>query len=98
MLGDTKVAVEHPLPLPAEYARALTVARERVEEVRAAIKGAGLDAEQTAELQAAINGHFKEWLHTTGALRQVVDIVKVFKEHAKDVTATSPATSSDAST
>lgn len=71
------------LPLPEEYAKALTTQRNSVRALRRAIREMGLEDAQRKELQAAVQANFREWLATSGNLRQVTDLVRLQRESSR---------------
>jgi len=66
------------VPLPAAYEAAMKARLRQVREVRRNIRDAALSQEQQAALQSAIQAHFREWLLSSGRLRQVSDLVRIF--------------------
>jgi TBCC domain-containing protein 1 len=66
-----------PFSLPPGYVAALEARLRRVADVQGAVRDAQLDESKRKELQAAIQGHFREWLVVTGNMRQVVDLSRV---------------------
>ena len=46
----------------------------RVGELQAAVREASLEEARRRELQAAIQAHFREWLLTSGNMRQILDL------------------------
>ena len=48
-----------------------------VASLRAALRDAGLDEASKRELQATIQAYFKEWLLTSGSMRQVYDLARI---------------------
>lgn len=46
-------------------------------ELRLVVKDAALDEARRRELQAAIQAHFKDWLLTSGNMRQVYDLARI---------------------
>eukprot|EP00775_Hariotina_reticulata_P013625 gene13625-13751_t len=66
-----------PFPLPPEYDAALQQQYSVVTELRSRIRGSGLDEARRNQLQAVIQSHFREWLHSSGAIRQVYDLSKL---------------------
>jgi len=71
------------LPLPEEYAKALATQRDSVRALRRAIREMGLEEGQRKELQSAVQASFREWLATSGNLRQVTDLVRLQRESSK---------------
>ena len=70
-------APSSPFGLPPSYVAALEARLRRVADVQGAVRDAQLDEGKRKELQAAIQGHFREWLLVTGNMRQVVDLSRV---------------------
>lgn len=66
------------MPLPSDYRDAMKARLRQVREVRREIRDAGLDQDQQGTLQGAIQAHFREWLLSSGRLRQVSDLVRIF--------------------
>lgn len=67
----------YPLLTPQVYALALEQKVRRVTELRLVVKDAALDESRRRELQAAIQAHFKDWLLTSGNMRQVYDLARI---------------------
>jgi len=67
--ASARLAAASPFALPRRYA----VARERkvsaIADLRSAVRRAALGERATAELQASIQAHFKEWLASSGHMR-----------------------------
>ena len=67
--ASARLAAASPFALPRRYA----VARERkvsaIADLRSAVRRAALNERATAELQASIQAHFKEWLASSGHMR-----------------------------
>lgn len=70
-------APSSPFALPAAYLSALEVRLRRVADVQSAVRDAQLDDGRRRELQAAIQGHFREFLLNSGKMREVVDLSRV---------------------
>lgn len=70
-------APSSPFGLPPAYVSALEARLRRVADVQGSVRDAQLDEAKRKELQAAIQGHFREWLILTGNMRQVVDLSRV---------------------
>lgn len=66
-----------PFTLPPEYDAALQQQYGVVTELRSKIKGSGLDDNRRLALQNVIQSYFREWLHSTGNIRQVYDLSKL---------------------
>lgn len=60
-----------PYPLPTEYDKALQSKYAVVTDLRARIKGSVLEEGRRQQLQGVIQAYFREWLHSSGAIRQV---------------------------
>ncbi|CAG9465421.1 unnamed protein product [Pedinophyceae sp. YPF-701] len=67
-------------PLPSEYAQALERKLMAVSQLRGAVKGADLPDPRKNELQAVVQLAFKDWLVSSGNMRQVQDIAKLEKD------------------
>ena len=67
----------NPFSVPEAYVRALDQKVRSVASLRAAMRDAGLDDDQKRELQATIQAYFKEWLLTSGSMRQVYDLARI---------------------
>lgn len=62
-----------PFRLPVEYERRVLMKAERMKNVQSALKS--LNTEQRLQLEEELNQGFREWLVTSGNLRQVLDLV-----------------------
>jgi TBCC domain-containing protein 1 len=62
-----------PFRLPTEYERQALVKADRMRNLQASIKT--LTEEQQARLEEELNRGFRDWLVTSGNLRQVLDLV-----------------------
>ena len=67
----------NPFPLPAAYADATEAKVRRVGELQAAVREAALDEGRRRELQAAIQAHFRDWLVSSGNMRQIFDLSRL---------------------
>jgi TBCC domain-containing protein 1 len=67
----------NPFPLPQAYAAATEAKVRRVGELQAAVREAALDEARRRELQAAIQAHFREWLVSSGNMRQIFDLSRL---------------------
>ena len=67
----------NPFAVPPEYVRALDAKVKTVASLRSALRDAGLDERSRRELQATIQAFFKEWLMTSGSMRQVYDLARI---------------------
>ena len=86
LVGLPGAGAEHGVfPLPLEYAHALQNKLTRVSELRGAVKGADLSDERKLELQTVVQMWFKEWLSSTGNIKQVQDIASLEKLNAESV-------------
>jgi hypothetical protein len=63
--------------LPAAFENAFASKYEIVTALRGRIKGAVLDDARRHQLQGVIQSYFREWLHSSGAIRQVFDLSKL---------------------
>lgn len=64
-----------PFRLPVEYERRVHLCAERVKNLHAALRGDDLTVEQQANIEEDLNQKFRDWLVTSGNLRQVLDLV-----------------------
>jgi len=62
-----------PFRLPTEYERQALVKADRMRNLQSSIKT--LTEEQQARLEDELNRGFRDWLVTSGNLRQVLDLV-----------------------
>ena len=62
-----------PFRLPSDYERRALVKAERVKTLQAALQS--LTPEQKLSLEDELNRGFRDWLVTSGNLRQVLDLV-----------------------
>lgn len=60
-----------PFPLPDAFDAALQHQYSVVTDLRGRIRGSGLDEGRRNQLQVVIQSYFREWLHSSGAIRQV---------------------------
>jgi len=63
-----------PFRLPTEYERRALVKADRMKSLQQAIQ-TDLDQEQQVKLEEELNSGFREWLVSSGNLRQVLDLV-----------------------
>lgn len=76
--NGSPVPVAPPVfPLPPEYEEAKDRKVAAVADLRNAVKTAQLDDERKRELQSVIQAHFKEWLLSSGNMRQVYDLARM---------------------
>jgi len=64
-----------PFRLPVEYERRVHMTAERLKTLHAATKSDELTLEQQAHIEEEMNQKFRDWLVTSGNLRQVLDLV-----------------------
>jgi TBCC domain-containing protein 1 len=64
-----------PFRLPVEYERRVHLCAERVKSLHAALRGDDLTIDQQANIEEELNQKFRDWLVTSGNLRQVLDLV-----------------------
>ncbi|GAX19749.1 hypothetical protein FisN_37Lh015 [Fistulifera solaris] len=64
-----------PFRLPVEYERRVLQKVERMKNVQAALKSLG--TEQRLQLEEELHQGFREWLVSSGNLRQVLDLVQI---------------------
>jgi TBCC domain-containing protein 1 len=67
----------NPFATPAEYVAALDSKVSAVANLRNALREARLDETTKRELQATIQAYFKEWLRTSGSMRQVYELARI---------------------
>jgi len=92
---DPKVAnttMSNPFPVPEPYAQAVEDNVRSVAEIRKKVKQANLGDPERHELQNCIQVHFKDWLASTGNLRQIYDLAMLERE--ADMQARAPSESS----
>jgi phosphoserine phosphatase len=65
------------LPLPPAWVSAAREKRAQVQAVRATIRDASLSPAQSALLKQCVEGAFKQWLVTSGNVRQVADLARM---------------------
>ena len=63
-----------PFRLPVEYERRALVKADRMRSIQQAVKK-NLTAEQQMQFEEELNRGFRDWLVTSGNLRQVLDLV-----------------------
>lgn len=61
-----------PFDLPEPFDSALQQQYSVVTDLRNRIRNSGLDDSRRNQLQAVIQSYFREWLHSSGAIRQVI--------------------------
>ncbi|CAD8058633.1 unnamed protein product [Paramecium sonneborni] len=66
-----------PLLAPPEYIKAIFERYQLYAGIQAQIKQANLKDENSKLLQNAIQGNFREWLISTGSIKQISDLVKL---------------------
>jgi hypothetical protein len=74
-----------PFRLPLEYERSALLKAERMKSIQQAVQK-NLTPEQQYRFEEELNRGFREWLVTSGNLRQVLDLVHMEKKD--QVTAT----------
>jgi hypothetical protein len=67
-----------PFRLPAEYERRVLAKAERIRNIQQAVKK-NLNEEQQERFEEELNRGFRDWLVTSGNLRQVLDLVHLEK-------------------
>ncbi|KAK9810967.1 hypothetical protein WJX73_001581 [Symbiochloris irregularis] len=80
--GNMTQAPPGPFRLPPAYEEAKERKVAAVSELRNAVKQAVLDDARKRELQAVIQAHFKEWLNSSGNMRQVYDLARMEREES----------------
>ena len=78
--GTGSARARNPFKLPEAYAQAVQDKVDAVKELRETLRQAGLDEGARGELQSCIQGHFKDWLHASGNLRQIYDLALMEQE------------------
>lgn len=66
-----------PLLAPKEFLEILNMRHAAFMEAQAAIKAAKLTPEQEKQLQAALQGHFREWVVSTSQIKPITDLVRM---------------------
>lgn len=74
-----------PFPPPAVYAQALHATISRVSAMRTAAKASFMDSQGKQDVQNVIQAYFKEWLKSTNNLREVHDLTRLERAHAREV-------------
>ncbi|CAL8467086.1 g6622 [Coccomyxa elongata] len=80
--GGSGPLAPSPFRLPAVYEEAKERKVSAVSDLRNAVKAAALDDGKKRELQAVIQSYFKDWLMTSGNMRQVYDLARMEREEA----------------
>ncbi|KAK9916762.1 hypothetical protein WJX75_006671 [Coccomyxa subellipsoidea] len=80
--GGSGPLAPSPFRLPAAYEEAKERKVSAVSDLRNAVKAAALDDAKKRELQAVIQSYFKDWLMTSGNMRQVYDLARMEREEA----------------
>ena len=75
--GASPPTQANPFAVPPAYVQALDQKVKAVASLRAALRDAGLDESDKRELQATIQAYFKEWLLSSGSMRQVYDLARI---------------------
>ena len=70
----------NPFDTPASYVNAMDAKLQRICDVRARVRDASLPDAKRAELQLAIQTHFKAWLQASGKSREVFDLSAIERE------------------
>lgn len=70
----------NPFALPKAYLLALQQKTKTVENLRQTLKNAVLEENRKRELTNVIQAHFKEWLLTSGNIRQVYDLARLDRD------------------
>mmetsp|Transcript_10007 Transcript_10007/g.36563 ORF Transcript_10007/g.36563 Transcript_10007/m.36563 type:complete len:519 (-) Transcript_10007:76-1632(-) len=70
----------NPFELPPEYQSALESKIQSVASLRKKVKEANLDEDTKKELQNVIQSHFKDWLLSSGNMRQVFDLARIERD------------------
>mmetsp|Transcript_14098 Transcript_14098/g.20606 ORF Transcript_14098/g.20606 Transcript_14098/m.20606 type:complete len:728 (-) Transcript_14098:142-2325(-) len=70
-----------PFPLPADYERRALVKADRIRSIQQAMQK-GLTPEQQMLLEENLNREFRDWLVTSGNLRQVLDLVHMERKNS----------------
>eukprot|EP00698_Gefionella_okellyi_P023071 TRINITY_DN7758_c0_g1_i1.p1 TRINITY_DN7758_c0_g1~~TRINITY_DN7758_c0_g1_i1.p1 ORF type:complete len:528 (+),score=126.53 TRINITY_DN7758_c0_g1_i1:68-1651(+) len=77
MRGQT---VSNPCVLPASYEAAVQRKQHAVADLRFTVASLDVDEATVRDVQTVIEGQFKEWLSTSGNIRQVYDLLRVAPE------------------
>ena len=83
-------------PFPTVYAEALQRKIVRVATMRSAVKTSFLDQNCKQEVQAVIQAYFKDWLMNSNNIRQVYDLARLEREHAKSLVSSRSRSTSEA--
>ena len=67
----------NPFAVPPEYVRALDTKVRAVASLRLALRDAGLGEHAKRELNLTIQAFFREWLTSSGSMRQVYDLARI---------------------
>lgn len=78
--SSNTVVMPSPFKLPPKYEEAKDQKLHSVVELRTAVKSAVLDEPKKRELQNVIQAYFKEWLLSSGNMRQVYDLARMERE------------------
>ena len=70
----------NPFNTPASYVNALDAKMQRIRDVRTLVRDAPLADVTRAELQGAIQSHFKSWLQQSGKSREVFDLSAIDRD------------------
>jgi len=93
--GETGATNANPFMVPLVYASALDDTVKRVMSLRAAVRDAALEESRRRELQATVQAFFKEWLVSTGQMRQVYDLLRMERAESGTPAATQVGLESD---
>lgn len=75
-----------PFKLPFEYERRCTMGIDRVRNMQQSMYNKELTAEQRIEVEEELNRGFRDWLVTSGNLRQVLDLVNMEEDKEQSQT------------
>ena len=66
-----------PFAPPREYAAALAEKQRAVKQLQSALRSQQLDQAAQSTLERVVQAKFKEWLVTSGRVREVLDLVQL---------------------
>lgn len=75
--------VERPFPIPPEFSASLKAQLETVESLRQLVRSDEFDLQTKRTMEMVIQLRFKDWLSSSGNVRQILDLVHL--ERASDL-------------
>ncbi|TMW60304.1 hypothetical protein Poli38472_000346 [Pythium oligandrum] len=81
---------ERPFPLPPAFVETLRAQQETVETLRRLVTSDEFDLSTKRNMEIVIQMRFKEWLSTTGNVRQILDLVNIEKARNSTSAASTP--------